>query len=828
MALKIEWLGALTGLRPALIPALFALAVAAMGQVGIFHLTNGLLFDLLVSGVPAGTPRVVVVRASSPDVPLVTDRARAAGATPIVIATTARGSTGAGPATISGMPPIRIPGGARWELPGPPAPGNAAAFIPAPQQGISRRMRLWLPGETGRLLTIEGAVLGAGTRSADRLVGLPPSAIMPSLTARQIISGAIPPEALRGLWVVIGPPAAQDPPRFLVSGMTGSAALGAADYHARALQSGLSGRAIETLLAIPRLLLLLVFALLLSPLLAAVPARRRTVVIAGTVVLIFGVGTLLVNFGGVMLPATDLLVLAAALGLASSYRGGKRRQQRLATLGDRAASYLSRNLLLQDQRRWIDYFPAASRLTGVESSLLLEQQGDGTLSLLAAFGPRSTAGRSSMTRSADFDLADAACPKPIIAKEVSGWEKARIARVSGGDGDAIYWLHDVPPASEESDAVFAAAARLAGRINQYPAPNLMLSGSSQRDMEGARLIGLVETVISRASDLRRSLRALHTAAMLFDAAGLPIQVNNAMEVLLRRCGLQPARVTPVDVAAKLSGLNPDAARLLLGDLVRNGGDVRLTSQGEVGGRRFTVRVIEADGDLIFEAIDVTDLHRLAHIQTELAGHIDAKIRNDLEAIELASRLATDERLPEERRNRALGMISQAAARTRHTLDSLGHLVDASIYDSQPEAYPMNPRSVVLRALADVGRIADQEGVKIEVSQETLTSLVLAEPDLLDSVVHAMLEIAVRDSPRGTMVSAVLHEGPEYGEVVISGGFGMPADRLAAHLSGNLPTTPLPFRTIRRAQQVVKSWEGSLEAVSEVGQGFRFALRLKRS
>lgn len=828
LALKIDRFGALARLRPALVPVLFALAVAAMGQVGIFHLTNGLLFDLMVSGVPAGTPRVVVVRASSPDVPLVTDRARAAGATPIVIATTARGSTGPGPGTISGMPPIRIPGGARWKLPGPPALGNAAALIPAPQHGITRRMRLWLPGETGRLPTIEGAVLGAGTRSADRLVGLPPSAIMPSLTARQIISGAVPPEALRGLWVVIAPPAAQDPPRFLVSGMAGSAALGAADYHARALQSGLSGRAIETLRAVPRLLLLLVFALLLSPLLAAVPARRRTVVIAGTVVLIFGVGMLLVSVGGVMLPATDLLVLAAALGLASSYRGAKRRQQSLATLGDRAASYLSRNLLLQDQRRWIDYFPAASRLTGVESSLLLEQQGDGTLSLLAAFGPRSTAGRSSMTRSADFDLADTACPKPVVAKHISGWKDARIARVNGGDGDAIYWLHDGPTASDERDAIFAAAARLAARINQYPAPNRMIAGSSHRDLESARLIGLVETVISRASDLRRSLRALHTAAMLFDAAGLPIQVNNAMEVLLRRCGLQPARVTPVDVAAKLSGLDPDAARLLLGDLVRNGGDVRLTAQGEVIGRRYTVRVSEADGDLIFEAIDVTDLHRLAHIQTELAGQIDAKIRNDLEAIELASRLATDERLPPERRKRALGMIAKAAARSRETLDAMAHLVDASIYDSQPAAYPMNPRSAVLRALAGLRRIAEQEAIRIEVSQPSLTSLVVAEPDLLDSVVHAMLDIVIRDSPRGTLVTAVFEEHSDYSELVIKGGFGMPAERFAAHLSGNLPGTPPTLWTIRRAQQTIATWGGSLIATSEAGEGFRFELCLRRS
>jgi signal transduction histidine kinase len=826
-AVKIDRLGALAWLRSAVIPVLAALAVAALGQIGMFQLTNGLLFDLFVSGASAGPPRVVVVRASLREIPLVVSRARAAGARSLVIGAVAAEADVAPPATISGVPPIRVPGRPDWTLPGSPRRGKAAAFIPPPEQGITRRLRLWLPAESGRLPTIEGAVLGGRARYPERLVGLSPRALMPSLAARQIISGAIPAEVLRGLWVVVGPPRTEDPARFLVSGMAGSVTVGAVDYHARALQSGLSGHAIQTLRSAPRLLLMTLFALVLWVILAAVPARFRIIVIAGAVVVIVSIGVLLIYAGGVMLPVTELLLLAMGLGLASSYLDVNRRQQRLASLGDRAASYLSRNLLLQDQRRWIDYFPAAARLTGVESSLLLEQRGDETLSLLAAFGPRSKDGVSNLRRSDVFDQADAACPEPIAARDVPGWDGAWLTRVNGGDVDPIYWLHDAP-GSDESDAIFAAARRLAARINQYPSAKRMIVGSSRKEMEDVRLTGLVTAVISRAGDLRRSLRALHTAAMLFDAAGLPIQVNNAMEALLRRCGLQPARVTPVDVAARLSGLDPDAARLLLGDLVRNGGDVRLSSQGEVGGRRYTVRATEADGDLIFEAIDVTDLYRLAHIQSELAGQIDAKIRNDLEAIELASRLATDARLPEERRSRALVMISQASARTRQTLNSLGHLVEASIYENQADAYPMNPRSAVLRALADLGRTADHEGVKIQISQQALSSLVLAEPDLLDAVVHAMLHIVVRDSPRGATASAVVHEGPDYGEVVISGGFGMAADRFAAHLSGNLPGTPQPFRTIRRAQQVVESWGGSLEATSEVGQGFRFALRLKRT
>ncbi len=810
-----------------LTPALLALGVAMLAQLGVFQPTNGLIFDLMVSGVPAEAPRVLVVRAASLDVPVVADRVRAAGATPIIIANSAAQSIPAPRGTISAVQPVRIPGSAQWQLRGPPSSNNAAAFIPAPEQGITRRIRLWLPGETGRLLTVEGAILGA-TGSAERLVGLPPLALMPSLTSRQIIDGTVPSEALRGHWVVIGPPAAEDPPRFWLSAMSGSAVVGAVDYHARAIQSRVSGRAIETLRGPHRLVLLLTFGLLVAALLAAVRAHRRIALTVGIMVLLLGIGTLMVGFGGIMIPATELLVLAAAVGLAAFRRHVRRQQLNMARLGDRAASYVTRNMLLQDQRKWLDYFAAASRLTGVESSLLLEQQGDGSFHLLAASGPRAQTGAAGMTRSADFDRADTECPVPVDTTTTNGWDHARIARINSGDEGAIYWLLDAPAASDERDAIFAAALRLARRINQYPALNPAKSGSPRRDLEVVRLMKLVETVISRAGDLRRSLRALHTAAMLFDAAGLPIQVNKAMEGLLRRCGLEPARTTPVDVAAALSGLDADAARLLLGDLVRNGGEIRLTSHGEVGGRRFTVRVTEADGDLIFEAIDVTDLHRLAHIQTELAGEIDAKIRNDLEAIELASRLAVDERLPPERRKRALSMIAQATARSRSTLDSMGHLVDASIYDSQLAAYPMNPRSAVLRAVADLARIAEQEGVRIEVSQERLTSLVFAEPDLLDSAVHAMLEIVVRDSPRGTAVSAILHEDPDYSEVVVSGGFGMPADRLAAYLSGNLPATPQSFRTIRRAQQAIEAWGGSLETVSDAGQGFRFALRLRRN
>lgn len=814
-------------LRPALLTLLVVLAVIGLAELGLFRLTNGLLFDLAASSAAPGQPKVIVVRASeSTSSAKLRARLLELGAERIVLLNvpSPTESIDVQNNTIVALSARRTPGKQIWQLPAVSLANAAADFIPAPEFGVARRLLLWLPGERGRIRTLEGGLSAISGDPADRLIVLPPTAIMPAFSENQILRANLPSGALRELTAVVAPPIARDPPRYLLSALSGST-VGAADFHGRALHAVIANRTAVEWRGTPRALLLACLTILLAALFSRLQATRRVLLTGGAIAIVICAGLLIVPLGGVLLPVTELCILVMVLAIASLVRQAEQRQHRLSLIGDRSASFLARNTLLQDQRRWIEFFPVAARLTGVQCGVVIQEQDDGSFALLASHGEVGKLAVAGLMRSRAFDHADETCPTAVSADTLSGWGHASLARLSSGGGPGIYWLFTIPADGANHPVIEAAAERLATRTSEQTALVSTLQGRQDREGAVYRSIG---AVVARASELRRALGALQTAAILFDVTGIPLQANDAMERLLRVRGLQATRVTPVDVATKLGGIDADAARTMLSDLICNGGDLRIAGQADVAGQRFALRVAAADGDLLFEATDVTDLHRLSSIQTELAGEIDAKIRNDLEAVELATRLATDERLTVERRGRALAMIKEATARTRATLDSLGRLVEASLVAGQSEPYPMSPRSALVRAVAEIRPSAERSGVWLEIQQPALASLVMAQPDMLDALVLAMLEIALADSPRGSAIRAILTEEEIESVLIVSGGFGLPADQFAAMLGGESRLNSGPFRTLHRGRELLPSWGASLDTQSNVGQGYSFTLRLTRT
>lgn len=548
-------------------------------------------------------------------------------------------------------------------------------------------------------------------------------------------------------------------------------------------------------------------------------------VLAGA--LLLATGLLIVRFAGLLAPISELVVLVALVGTMAVTAERRERDRKLARLSDRANAHAARNSLASDPRGWIDFFPAAVRLTGVTDSLLLEAKPEGDFDVKAAVGPLASRGAAGLSRSEDFQKADRERPNPIPVEAISGWPDARLARLDSAGEAAVYWLYAAPP-GDDREAILTAAERLAGYVAQQPGLTAEPRRVQRRRAVDAGLFGSVAALMSRSAELRSSFASLQTATILFDGAGIPVQVNSSMERLLRTAGLQASRVTPVDIGASLAGIEAETAREMLGEIVRHGGDVRLSSNAQIGSGCFTLRANATAGQLLFEAINVTDLHRLASIQTELATDIDARIRNDLAAIELATKLAGDDRLPADRRARTLSMIGQAAERTRATLNELGRLVDASIYANEGEPYPVNLRTALIQAVAATKTARDNAGVEIEIQQPTLTSLVMAEPESLDALLQAMLEVLLSDSHRGTTLKAVLGEGEEESQLIVTGGFGLPAERLAALLSIEDRSAPRSARLLQSAKPRVERWGGSFEATSEAGQGYRFTLRLRKS
>ncbi|WP_126173414.1 HAMP domain-containing histidine kinase [Altericroceibacterium xinjiangense] len=810
----------------ALFPVLLGLTVAAIGELGLLRVGNGFLFDLAVARVSPEKPQVLVVRAEPEDAARITERLRGLGADGVMLVLP-DASAPVPEGAVAGVQPDQHPRGEVWVLPAKPI-GRVAAEIVPPGQRTTRRFLLWLLGEDGPIPTLEGIVTTGISSHPERLAGLPPGEIMPVLEGAQVLAGHLPPGSLTGLIVVVGPPAFQDAERYRVSTLPGAPMVSAAEFHARALQSVLTERTVIAIRGLPSAVLLVLFALLAGAIGGLAPLRRQVpgIVLAGALAVAGGMA--LIGTAGLLLPLVEIILIALVLALRAAFRKQAAIRRKLLLLGDRSAAQLRSPHRIPDEERWAEFFSAAARLTGVENSLVLSESAEGAFHPLAVFGAplhESGSPEGSLARSRDFDRADAVPGAPVIASGIGSRGDVQVVRLNSRGEAGLYWVFTTPQASAERDHVQAAAGRLARHaLERLDRARPHADWQEPED----RLDRALSGIITRNHEVARAFAGLQAAIILFDPAGVPLQANESMERLLQKAGLSLSRTTPVDFAVAAAGLEMEDARRTLGYLVRHGGQARLGTRTQIGGRHYTVRAARIEGDLLFEVNDVTELERLTRIEAELAGEIDAKLRNDLEAITLATRLAADERFAPERRTRALQMIAQAAQRAGGTLRSLDHLVESSLFENETRAYPLNPRSALDRALARIGPDAERAGAHVRVHQPELVSLVLAEPDQLDCLIEAMLQIIVSDSSRGSEIAVDLIERKESSEIAMQGGFGLPAARFADSLHAPQQDHRSPFRILQRAMRQLPAWGAELTAQSDVGQGYRFVLRLRKT
>ena len=814
-------------LRIAILPLLLGAMVALLAHFEMLRDPNAALFDVAVSDVEPGPPRALVVRARPAEVPLVVERLRELGANRIAVTSGLAERGVRPPGVLIGWNPAQVPGTDFWWIPS--ADAIVADFVPLNQGQVGRRALLRLPGEFGPLSTMEGAIAPGAYRSSEIYLALSSKTIMPILESEDLLEKDLPLASIKGFDVVIGPPVLQDPPRIRTSALPGSVATGAAGFHARAFHALRSGSVAVPVDGLARALLLVGWSALLALLLVWVPQRHQAATAVLAAALAFGLGMAMVTLAGVLLPIAGLVLVALGTGLGARLLDRAERRRAVAHLGERIAGNLRQQRVLRDASRWTEFFSAAARLTGVESSLLARQQADGSFVPVAAFGPASSHGAAGLQHSTDLARADAHRPAPIEVNDLSAWQGGSLARLNSVDFKGLYWLYTIPPNSTEREEIAAAAARLAqtARASHGGPPR---SARMLQDAEKAhsRLERAVGDLLRRNDELERSLAAVQDAVALFDASGIPFVMNPSMRAMIEKSGLQPGRTTPVDLAIALSGMEADAARAAIGQIVRRGGEVHLPQGREIAGRCYAVRVARVAGELLIEATDATEQKRLARLQADLAENIDARLRNDVEAMNLAVRLAQDDRLPVEKRERALGLLTDALGRVGSAIEALSDLADTTAAERDAQALAVNPRVALGRAVERLGPGADAAGVEIRVTEPALASLVDAEPDALDQLVEAMLQIVIGDSGRGSAVDVKMVEHERSTTLDISGGFGLPAALFAASLARAPEDSASPFAIVSRAFALVSRWGGALTATSDAGEGYRFTLELRRA
>ncbi len=665
---------------------------------------------------------------------------------------------------------------------------------------------------------IERAFVGHDGRL--RLIRLPADVRAPEFSGAQVLRIPAVTLLLRGRIVILGRPVADGDARFTPSVYASPRILDGTQFRARIVQAIASGRTAAELGGSGRSIVIVFFGLLLVSLHLLIGRRLRTKTSIAALMATWLVG-LAALLAGVMLPLSELTLLLTAAPIATKAMSWRDREMRLRSLADRAATFMRSNTLVGDGRRWIAFLPAMLRLAGADSSVILEYRGLDGWTPLDGQSPETLIGRA-ITR-AQALAADRAYPHPVQVSNSADGKRLYLARIDRPDYPT-YCLFEIAPSADPQGAL-AYTYRVFDHLARLARPDVRSPAAADYD---AQLLTAMNRLASFAGELRRTIGALHTATMLFDGSGVPLQLNRAMRTLLARANVIADEATPLDVAIALSGLEENMALDLLAQALRHGGSLSLSSRHEIEGRFYDSRVTRSGGGLLFEAADVTELQHLARLRTEVASEIDARIRNDLEAIEVATKLAGDSRLADDRRARAMQMVSQAAGRTRDTLESLSQMISSAAPADQSEPFAVNPRTALIKAVTAVRAQAGASLPTLNVVLPELASLVLADPDDLDELLQAMLQIVMADAPEGGEIEVALNEGEQSSMITISGGFGLPRDRFVLALGDAAVGVPPPFRALQRASATLPSWHAELAASSDAGTGYRFALTLQRA
>lgn len=839
-------------LAPFVTPLLIAAVLAALVALGAFRVTDGMLFDAVTTLEGPRESKVILVEQdeaflSAPEgrSNALAEAARTLGARQVAFLQDPGDLSD--PRVIRGRTASRVPGKSSWQIEGEGQPGAVAAMIAAPAYGIHRVQLGWLDGEAGRLPLVETAAAGLLPRQQQYYVRMSNRQPVARIDASQILGGQLGTGELDGLVVLVAPLPGSDVRRIVTPAAPDGPAISGAEFSARALQTLLDGSASYRMPPWQSALAILALCLSLAILFRRIDPKRLAIplVLALTVVLL-GLGWLMLEFGNLLLPLTALIAglwIVTGLILVRSERTQDRKLDRIV---GRAVNSSLRRMATRDQSNLPHFLLSSAKLIGVERMLLFSIDTEGRAEELAALYASlddlpSSAG--SLSRQLGKVRASHR-PQPagqLLASE-EGASPAQLAWLGQARGTgSIYWLfafgeERTAGKDDERERLAMALAHSYQLLHQWQADiaSRMRQERGLEPIEG-RLASALSLITDQASQVRAGLDALDTAVMVYHLIGFPLHANRQMEDFFELAGIPLAEASLAEALPQLTELGPRRVEAMLRDLLRNGGEMRVPAR-KVDTHKRILRVAAPEklargGErvIVLEAIDISELDRLAELRLAVSTFIDSQLRNDLEAIALGARLAHDRRMDGAASDRVIQRIADLAKRATGRLEEVAELTRESQVDilALSPSYPVEARKTVEKALADVSRFAADLDVQVEADLPGISGFSVAEPVALAAMIEAMLRVVIADTAQGGTVKLVQEEDLNRTVIRISGGVGIAFERLCATLDAPTEAIPEEFRDIVVGMRQAIGWNASVSYFSAVGGGYNFTIELKR-
>jgi CHASE2 domain len=830
-----------------------ALAIGVMGQAGLLRVPDGMVFDLITSHEPARKPRVIVVEQDAKFAARgdqrydeLVRRSLELGVRRIAFmadpGTDVLANARAARRIVIGAAPTRVPGRKAWRL-FPASVGNsevkvAARTMAAPEYGIFRKQLAWLKGSDGPVPALEVAAVQAELPMQAYYVRMPTAQNVPQVSATQLLNGDLGADELKGMIALISPPSRATSRRYATPLGYGGQPITASEFSAYAIQTLADRRAVFPLRIWQAPLLILLLCLAAVLLYKRFDPKRILIpVVTGITLAVLGGTVLALQFANIFMPVTALMLSQALMTGFAIYRTETWQDHYLSRQVDRAVNVAFKKGSFDNQARLPEILLGSAKVLGTRNMLLLEQDTKGQLAELGSLNSTlSDLSREQKLLNALFCEARETNRPLDASATLPSWEgPVWIAWLGGAERD-IYWFYSLAGIAKRQRGERLAAAMISSyrqlqRLRASLSAGAGRIGNTQSIDE--RVTSALDLITGHDEQIRNGIDALDTAVMVFHLLGYPLHANARMAQLFEEADLALADVTLAETLAQLTELDPDRIAKMLHELLFHGGELRVPCR-PLAARAVVLRIaapfrvaLGNERVIVLEAIDITNLKRLADLRLSVSHFIDTQLRNDLMAIGLGATVASDKRLEGPALKRVIDLIAKAAKRATERLESVASLINDPTDGILGLAYPIDASNVARLAIAKVGSLADDLQVSIAATVPASGGYTIAEPESLEAMLEAILRIMIAETQPGNTVQLDLVEEREFTRIRLSGGFGVSFDSLCAALdspeAGALPE----YRAISRGIKQALGWKSNVSYWSDIGKGYRFNIELRR-
>ncbi len=374
---------------------------------------------------------------------------------------------------------------------------------------------------------------------------------------------------------------------------------------------------------------------------------------------------------------------------------------------------------------------------------------------------------------------------------------------------------------------------------------LTLQGGEKNFEKITSLSGLLTR---RLKLLEKILNTLETATVLYDIFGKIALVNTNMSKICQSHGISLHTMSASSLLSSFAEIDIVEAKQIISDLILYQKETVLYSKS-FGRKNSTYLIaikpilkpedpeeIEFEEkintfqvkNILFEFHEMTDIKKVLEMKERIFDLSSQDFKQYELSFQAPLKALKEPGQDPNTKRKSIEFIDKKLQSLFDYLKRLTSLMNKNILTGEISSFPTHSEGCLQDAIERLDKNLAEKKLKVEFSLPDYITPVLAMPVALETVFYDLLAYLVKDATPQTPIVVFLHR--EHKNVIFelsNAGYGMPNQDFQNYIIDTDSSGSQEMSGIKQAIHNVQSFDGELKAMSELGQGTKFTLKLKR-